>query len=159
MKPTNYQERNHKIILFCAFYFSCLLLLTYWLTLLFISVPKTQAERQEAGKAELRMVLDYSDKADSLTLKIQKQSNLNIKKLAPFFKWTNDLKEAYPQPFYRLVISSYADLINETVQSRHGDSSLANAKEKIVGLRREELALRKENEALKEQLRIAKSSK
>jgi hypothetical protein len=159
MKPINYQERNRMIGFFCASYLICGFVIIYWFTLLFNFVPKEQVRRQLARNEEFRAVLDYTNEADSLVVQIQKQEDLEAKRLGPFFKWTNDLKAAYPQLFYKAVVDSYTELVHEVIESKQGDSTLKAAKEKFVLLRQEEQELRKQYETLKTQLSDEKKAK
>lgn len=159
MKPINYQERNRMIGFFCGSYVICCLLLIYWFMLLFSLVPNEQVRRQLARNEELTAVLNYTNEADTLVVQIQKQKYLEVKTLGPFFKWTNDLKAAYPQLFYKAVVDSYTELVHEVIESKQGDSTLKAAKEKFVLLRKEEEELRTQHATLKTQLSDEKKTK
>ena len=159
MKPYNLAERNRKIQAFTAVYGIAILLLAGLLYLLLVAAPSEQRRLVVLTQDKIEELLDYTDKADTLVLQIQKARRLEEEKLVPFYKWTNDLKAVYHLPFYTTLIDSYANLVNDLAAGKGKDTSAPELRSRMISLQEENLKLKTLQLELRKELREAKSRK
>lgn len=156
MKPINAAQRNAIILRFLVCYIFMILLVIFLLFFSLIKIPKKQSELTAITNDQVEKLIHHSNDADTLVIQIQKAADVNAETLAPLFKWTGDLQNAYQQPFYRSIITSYVDLFNEIVKSKTGDSTLVELRSKMSLLQKENLMLMEQNGELEAKLAAAK---
>ena len=125
----------------------------------FVVVPKVYTQETALTNDKIEELVRYSNDADSLVIQIQKAPVVEAKALVPFYKWTNDLKSVYKQPFYEAIINSYADLVDEISQAKSRDTTLSALKNNIVNIQKANLNLIQQNQELKQELQLAKEKK
>ena len=125
----------------------------------FVVVPKVYNKETSLTNDKIEELVRYSNDADSLVIQIQKAPVVEAKALVPFYKWTNDLKSVYKQPFYEAIINSYADLVDEISQAKSKDTTLSALKNNIVNIQKANLNLIQQNQELKQELQLAKERK
>ena len=125
----------------------------------FVVIPKVYSKETALTNDKIEELVKYSNDADSLVIQIQKAPVVEAKALVPFYKWTNDLKSVYKQPFYEAIINSYADLVDEISQAKSKDTTLSALKNNIVNIQKANLNLIQQNQELKQELQLAKERK
>ena len=84
---------------------------------------------------------------------------VKAKALVPFYKWTNDLKSVYNQPFYEAIVTSYSDLVDDIAQAKNKDTTMLSLKNNLLAVQKSNVDLMQQNQDLKKQLRVAKERK
>ncbi|MCF0060660.1 hypothetical protein MUK70_15570 [Dyadobacter chenwenxiniae] len=159
MKPINAAQRNAVILRFSLCYFVMILLFVFLLYFSLIEIPKKQSELTAITNEQVEKLIHHTNDADTLVIQIQKAADVKAQALAPLFKWTGDLKNAYQQPFYTSIITSYVDLFNEIIKSKADDTTLMVMKTKMTTLQKENLILMQQQDDLNSELTLAKARK
>ncbi len=159
MKPYNLAERNRKIVLFAAVYLAAVSLYGGLCYLLLRAAPQEQRRVAALTQDKIEAFLAHTDQADSLVVQVQKAGHVAAGKLVPFYKWSQDLKTVYHQPFYAVVVNSYTDLVNDIKKGTGQDSATASLRDKMITLQEENLKLKTGQKNLQKDLREAKSKK
>lgn len=159
MKPINAAQRNATILRFSLCYILMTLMVAFLLYFSLIEIPKKQSELTAITNEQVEKLIRHTNDADTLVIQIQKAADVKSEALAPLFKWTGDLQNAYQQPFYTSIITSYVDLFNEIVKSKAGDTTLAAMKTKMTSLQKENLILMQQHNDLNSELAEAKTKK
>jgi hypothetical protein len=159
MTVLNRDERTRMIWRSVVYYLIAVVLLCIIFYFQFVVTPKVYNHETALTNDKVEELVKYTHQADSLVIQIQKAPVVEAKALVPFYKWTNDLKMAYKQPFYGAIISSYSDLVNDIAQAKSNDTTLSSLKNNMVMMQRENLMLMKQHEDLTLELKAAKTKK
>jgi len=159
MKPVNFIERNKIIKAFIFIYLVALSIATFLFYFSFVIIPLEHKKQTSITNEKIEELLQYTDSADSLVIQIQKAPFVSAESLVPFYKWTNDLQNAYKQPFYATIISSYPALVSEIAQAKSGDTILSAVKNEMIILQKENIKLLQKHDILQMELKMAKSEK
>lgn len=159
MSALNQKERNEMISHTIITYLLAIVLVCVLFYFQFVLTPRIYSKETALTNDKIEELVRYSHEADSLVLQIQKAPVVEAKALVPFYKWTNDLKTVYQQPFYEAIITSYADLVDEIAQAKSKDTTLPALKNALIAIQKSNLELMKENQDLKLQLKEAKTVK
>ena len=144
---------------FVLSYLATLLLVGLIFYFLFVVIPKIHNRQTVLTNDRIEEFVQHTDHADSLVIKIQKAPVVESQALIPFYRWTNDLKTVYQQPFYETIVTSYTDLVNDIAYSKSRDTTLPSLKSKLVTLQKLNLDLMRRNDELKSQLAMGKKRK
>jgi hypothetical protein len=159
MAALNQEERSRTISYFITTYLIAVLLVCILLYFQFVATPRIHNRETALTNDKIDELVRYTNDADSLVIQIQKAPVVEAKALVPFYKWTNDLKAVYKQPFYEAIITSYSDLVNEIAQAKSKDTTLSSLKNNVVTIQKANLMLMQQNQELKEQLKAGKEKK
>ena len=159
MSAINKAERYRMIGYFVLSYLVMLLLVSLLFYFLFVAIPKIHNRQTALTNDRIEEFVEHTDHADSLVIKIQKAPVVESQALIPFYKWTNDLKTVYQQPFYETIVTSYTDLVNEIALSKSPDTTLPSLKNRLIAIQKDNLDLMRRNAELKSQLTMGKARK
>ncbi len=159
MAALNQEERSRTISYFITTYLIAVLLVCILLYFQFVATPRIHNRETALTNDKIDELVRYTNDADSLVIQIQKAPVVEAKALVPFYKWTNDLKAVYKQPFYEAIITSYSDLVNEIAHAKSKDTTLSSLKNNVVTIQKANLMLMQQNQELKEQLKAGKEKK
>jgi hypothetical protein len=159
MTVLNRDERTRMIWRSIVYYLTAVVLLYIIYYFQFVVTPRVYSRETALTNDKVEELVRYTHQADSLVIQIQKATVVEAKALVPFYKWTNDLKMVYKQPFYGAIINSYSDLVNDIAQAKNNDTTLSSLKNSMVTMQRENLMLMKQNEDLSLELKAAKTKK
>lgn len=159
MGVINQAVRNRKIAYFVLSYLVALLFTAVLFYFLFVVIPRINNRNTALTNERIEEFVKYTDEADSLVIQIQKAPVVEAEALIPFFKWTNDLKTVYDQPFYSVIVNSYTDLVNDIALAKGKDTTLPSLKNKLVTIQKANLELMQLNEELKRKLKEGKTVK
>lgn len=106
---------------------------------------------------QVEELIRHTNDADTLVMQIQRATQVESKALVPLFRWTDDLRAAYKQPFYLCIISSYTELFDEIVRCKGQDTILSPLNTKMSGLQKKNLDLMQEQQRLSDELSAAKA--
>lgn len=159
MKPINAAQRNAIILRFSLCYFLMILLVAFLLYFSLIEIQKKQSELTAVTNEQVEKLIHHTNEADTLVIKIQRAADVKAEALTPLFRWTGDLQNAYQQPFYTSIITSYVNLFNEIIKSKASDTTLSALKSKMASLQKENLDLIQQKEMLSSELAAAKLKK
>lgn len=159
MKPYNLADRNKKTQLFAAVYAAGIFLSGFLVYLVLRGAPQEQRRLAMLTQDKIEALLAHTDEADSLVLQIQRAGYVPGEKLIPFYKWSNDLKTVYHQPFYTVIVNSYTDLVKDLKTGAGDDSTMTSLKNKMLTLQQENLKLKTAGKELSQELQEAKLKK
>ena len=159
MGAINQEERNRIISHCIVIYLIAVCVLCTLFYFQFVVIPKVYNKETALTNDKIEELVKYSNDADSLVIQIQKAPVVEAKALVPFYKWTNDLKSVYKQPFYEAIINSYADLVDEISQAKGKDTTLSALKNNIVTIQEANSNLIRQNQELRLELQQTKEKK
>lgn len=159
MSAINKTERYQMIGYFALSYLAALLLVSLIFYFLFVVIPKIHNRETALTNDRIEEFVQHTDHADSLVIKIQRAPVVESQALIPFYKWTNDLKTVYQQPFYETIVTSYTDLVNEIALSKSPDTTLPSLKNKLITFQKANFELMQLNAELKMKLKAGKAGR
>ncbi len=159
MGALNHTERNRKIGHFALSYLVALLGTFVLFYFLFVVIPRIHNRETALTNDRIEEFVSYTNEADSLVIQIQRAPVVEAEALVPFFKWTNDLKTVYEQPFYGTIVTSYTDLVNDIARAKSKDTTLLTLKTRLIAMQRDNLELMQLQEDLKIKLKEGKTAK
>ena len=157
MEAINLDERKRMIWYFAITYLAAVILTSIIFYFQFVVTPEVYSKETALTNDKIEELVRYTNDADSLVIQIQKAPVIEAKALVPFYKWTNDLKTVYKQPFYEAIIISYSDLVDDISQAKRKDTTITSLKNNIIAMQKENLKLMQQNDDLKTELKQAKS--
>lgn len=159
MSAINLKERKKMIGSFIITYAIAIVLVCIIFYFQFVVTPRIYSKETALTNDKIEEMVRYTNDADSLIIQIQKAPVVEAKALVPFYKWTNDLKSVYKQPFYEAVILSYSDLVDDIAAAKGKDTTLLYLRNNLVTAQKSSLDLMQQNQELKQQLKDAKEKK